>query len=331
MSERRLRNRFILSRAKSAVLLGALLFFCFPVELRGRAQQEGQDVPTKVGELLSAGNLTKAEKISSAFLSEHSKDPEAFLKIGRIHFEHEQWERAASLLRKSLELQNRNDVAHLLLGLSLEAMNQSSEAERELQLAVEQNPRSDTNWFMAGRHLLLEGKYEASLAYFYKAIELSPENPRGYQALASALARTGSYGLAETYYKKAIAIVEKQRLQVIEPYLDLSYLLLLSEKKETATSALEYTRKALAMTPRSAEGRYLCGKALLKLERHAEARAELAEAAKLNPQDARPYFLLAQIYDRLGDHARAREARKTFARLNNRRVDEAPPAVETRP
>lgn len=325
MSRTRFRNRFLSSLGRGAIFLAALLLCRLPAELRGRAQQEGQDVAAKVGELLAAGKLAEAEKISSAFLSEHWADPEMFLKMGRAYFEHDQWERAAALLRKSLELEDRNDTAHLLLGLSLEAMNQSSDAERELRLAVKQNPRSDTNWFMAGRHLLLEGKYEASLPYFYKAIELSPANPRAYQALASALARTGSYGLAETYYKKAITIVEKRSLQVADPYLDLSYLLLLSEKKVSATSALEYTRKALAVNPQSAEGHYLCGKALFKLERHAEARAELAEAARLNPRDARPYFLLAQVYDRLGDHAQARKARKTFARLNNRRADESLP------
>lgn len=292
---------------------------------RGLATQAVSEVAAQVGKLLEAGKVREAESVSTRQLSQRPSDSEAYLEMGRVYFDHEHWKRAVGLFRRSIELQAHNDTAHLLLGLSLAEMKQPEEAERALLLAVDQNPRSDTNCFMAGRQLLMRGKFEASLPYFYKAVELNPSSGRTYQGLAAALARTGSYALAVNYYEKAIAIAEKDHSISPEPLLNASYLLLLSNQKEPSERALDHARQALRLDPQSPEGHYLCGKALLNLGRHPEARDELAVAAELNPQDARAFFLLAQVHHRLGDPARARAARKTFARLSKQRTDEVRP------
>ena len=278
-----------------------------------------EPITSQLANLLTTGKLAEADLISKRYLSERPASSETFLEIGRVYFEHNQWERAANLLRESIKLKNQNnDVAHLLLGLSLAELKQAEESERELLVAVQQNPRSEINWYFAGWRLLQRSKYEASLPYFYKALELNPKNPNTCRALGSALSRTGSYGLAETYYKKAIELVEQAGSPNFEPYLDLSYLLLLGNQQKSAGEALDYARKAVTLNPQSADAHYLCGKALLKLERYPEARNELVSAAQLKPQDGRPHFLLAQVYDRLGDTQQARAARQTFARLSNK-------------
>jgi tetratricopeptide (TPR) repeat protein len=274
-------------------------------------------------ELLTKGKVAEADSAIKQYLQGRSPSAELLAEIGRVYFEHDQWKQASELLRKSVELQNHNDVAHLLLGLSLAELKQFEESERELQIAVEQNPKSDFNWYFAGWRLLLRGKYEESLPYFYKAVELNPNNPNACRALGQALAHTGNYATAENYYSKAIELVEKEGQPMPDPYLDLAYVLLFSNQKEPAARALEYTRKALAINSRMAEAHYLCGKALLKLERYAEANEELLTATRLNVNDGRPYFLLAQVYDHLGDTAKAREARQTFSKMTQRRSDEA--------
>jgi tetratricopeptide (TPR) repeat protein len=275
-----------------------------------------EPITSQLANLLTKGKLAEADLISKSYLSGASS--EAFLEIGRVYFEHNQWERAADLLRESIKLKNQSDVAHLLLGLSLAELKQAEESERELLAAVQQNPRSELNWYFAGWRLLQRGKYEASLPYFYKALELNSKNPNTCRALGSALSRTGSYGLAENYYKKAIELVEQEGSQTFEPYLDLSYLLLLGNQEKSAGQALDYARQAVTLHPHSADAHYLCGKALLKLERYPEARKELVSAAQLKPEDARPHFLLAQVYERLGDTQQAHAARQTFARLSKK-------------
>ncbi len=285
----------------------------------------------ELNRLLASGKLTEADAMVEHHLSLRSPSSETFLEVGRIYFEHDQWARAANLFHQSLELQNQNDVAHLLLGLSLAELKQAEESERELLTAVRQNPQSDINWYFAGWRLLMRGKYEASLPYFYKAVDLNPKNLKTHWALASALARTGSYGLAENYYTKAIELIEESQEPNPGPYLDLAYLLLFTNQKGPAARALECTRKAIAINPQMADAHYLCGKALVKLERHSEARNALVRACQLSPKDARPYFWLAQVYDRLGESEQARNARQAFARLSQKRADESQEMVNDRP
>jgi Flp pilus assembly protein TadD len=295
------------------------------------AEEKSATPIVQIDKLLASGKSAEADSVVRQFLLKQPPSASVFLEIGRLYFEHDQWKQASELLRKSVELQNRNDVAHLLLGLSLAELKQFEESERELQIAVQQNPTSDFNWYFAGWRLLLRGKYEESLPYFYKAVELNPSNPNAYRALGQGLAHTGNYPLAENYYRKGIELVEREGQATPEPYLDLAYLLLFSNQKEPAAQALEYTRKAIAINSKIGDAHYLCGKALLKLERYSEANEELLIATRLNTKDGRPYFLLAQVYDRLGNVAKAREARKSFARLTQRRADESDAIGNLRP
>jgi Flp pilus assembly protein TadD len=321
----------MIQRATWVIGVAAIGFLCLLQSKNLAANEEREAGPARIGKLLSAGKLTEADSAVQQYLSARSPSADSLFELGRVYFEHDQWKQASELLRRSLDLENQNDVAHLLLGLSLAELKQFDESERELQAAVQQNPQSDLNWYFAGWRLLLRGKYEASLPYFYKAVELNPKNPNAHRALGSALARTGSYGLAEGSYRKSIEIVERAKEATPEPYLDLAYLLLLSNRTEPAAQALEYARKAIAMDSKLASAHYLCGKALLKLEQDQEAQNELLIAARLNPQDGRPFFLLAQIYDRLGDTAKAREARVLFAKLTQRRADESQGISDSRP
>ena len=241
-----------------------------------------------------------------------------------MYFEHDQWTQASELLRRSLNLQDRNDVAHLLLGLSLAELKQFDESERELQTAVQQNPQSDLNWYFAGWRLLLRGKYEASLPYFYKAVELNPKNPNAHRALGSALARTGSYGLAEDYYRKAIEIVERAKEPTPDPYLDLAYLLLFSNRRETAARHWNMRARQLLLIPGWPAPITCAGKLCSSWNKIKKLKMSSCIAAKLNPQDGRPFFLLAQIYDRLEATLPKRVRPGNYSpRLTQRRADES--------
>jgi len=156
-----------------------LCILCSLVLLPGLyAMAQPEPITSQLANLLTTGKLAEADLISKRYLSERPASSETFLEIGRVYFEHNQWERAANLLRESIKLKNQNDVAHLLLGLSLGELKQAEESEQELLVAVQQNPRSELNWYFAGWRLLQRSKYEASLPYFYKALELNSKRDR---------------------------------------------------------------------------------------------------------------------------------------------------------
>jgi tetratricopeptide (TPR) repeat protein len=243
-------------------------------------------------------------------------DPAAeYFRIGKAYFDHRQWQRSAAFLQRSLTLRPASDDAHQLLGLDWRELHRPDKAEAELLEAARENPASRVDAYFAGHQLLLNGKFEAALPYLYQAIEWKPLQPQALQALAFAQARLGNYGLAESYYRKAVA--STSRPDAYPALINLSILLLLGHEPAQLEEGMRCAEDAKKIRPDSADANYLGGKALFKLGRLREAEPELVRAAKLNPKDGKPHFLLAQIFDQMGQPDRARKERETLARIQS--------------
>jgi predicted Zn-dependent protease len=81
------------------------------------------------------------------------------------------------------------------------------------------------------------------------------------------------------------------------------------------TEAASLFREALQYDPNSAHAHYELGKLLEQLDQLDQAIVELGRAAALDPTYAEPQYVLARIYRRQGQIARADEALATFLRL----------------
>jgi tetratricopeptide (TPR) repeat protein len=252
-----------------------------------------------------------------------------YFKLGRAYFDHQQWQRSAESLQRSLASRPANDEAHQLLGLDWRELHRPDDAEAELLEAAKDNPASGADAYFAGHQLLLNGKFEAALPYLYEAIDWKPLQPQALQALAFAQARLGNYGLAESYYRKAIA--QTSGLDAYPALINLSILLLLGHDTVRLNDALQYAQQATEIRPDSADANYLAGKALFKLGRLREAEPELVKAAKLNHDDGKAHFLLAQIFDRMGRPDQARKERETVARLQGRTAESGIASTEPLP
>jgi tetratricopeptide (TPR) repeat protein len=246
-------------------------------------------------------------------------DPAAmYFQVGKLYFNHEEWQRSAGFLETSLQLNGANDEAHRLLGLDWRELHRPDDAESELLEAAKDNPSNRVSAYFAGHQLILNGKFEAALPYLYKALDSEPLQYQAMQALALAQARLGNYGLAESYYRKAIDSAQPSVDGHYSALVNLSILLLLGHDPASLQEGLSCSQRAEKLQPDSPAAHFLAGKALFKLGRLRDATPELARAAKLNPQDSKPHFLLAQIYAQLGQHDRARNERSNFARIQRR-------------
>lgn len=273
----------------------------------------------RIEALIRSGEFDEAERRLESQLSDTSAlRASAYFRMGRLYFEHQQWARAATFLQKSLRLDNHNDQTHLLLGLAWRELKKPEEAEGELLEAAKQNPRSDVNAYMAGHQLLITSKFASALPYLYRAVELNPQRADAFRALGMTLARLGNYGLAESYYRKAIEMGGGDNALDLAACQDLAFLLLLGHDQQKLAEGLKYAQRAAHLQPSSAAAHYLVGKALLKLGRLQEAIPALKQAAKLDPQDTKPHFLLAQAFDRLGQEQEAKKERELLAKIKRR-------------
>jgi tetratricopeptide (TPR) repeat protein len=263
-------------------------------------------------------NYEKADILLQSAISQGTPPERAYFRMGKIFFDHDDWQRAAVNLEKSLQLQPDNDQAHLLLGLSYRELKQPERAEKEFIKAVELNPRSDVNAYFAGHQLLIDMRFEEALPYLYNAVKLNPRNASAYRALGMTQVHLGNYGLAESYYRKAVDAIGDSRSAQPGPFLDLAFILLLGHDSAKVQDALELAQRAAKLQPNSCDAHYLVGKALMKMGRPKEAVPELERAIKLNPADSKPHFQLALAYDELGQKEKAKVERQVLAETKQR-------------
>src|SRR6266478_4803153 len=267
-------------------------------------QRKAEAFRAELDSLIAQRQYARAEQMVSQRLTSGDDPAAAYFQIGKAYFDHEAWQRSAEFLEKSLKVRGMNDEAHHLLGLDWRELHRPDDAETELLEAAKENP-SNVNAYFAGHQLLLNGKFEAALPYLYRALDWKPLQSQALQALAFAQARLGNYGLAESYYRKAIDSAQTSDDGHYSALVNLSILLLLGHDPARLEEGLSCAQRAEMLQPDSPDAHFLAGKALFKLGRLREAYPELARAAKLNPEDRKPHFLLARIYDQLGQHDRA--------------------------
>jgi tetratricopeptide (TPR) repeat protein len=268
--------------------------------------------------IIAQHEYAHAEQMVGRCLASGDDPAATYFQIGKAYFDHEEWQRSAGFLEKSLKFQGVNDQAHQLLGLDWRELHRPDDAEAELLEAVKQNPSNRANAYFAGHQLLLNGKFESALPYLYRALEWKPLHSQALQALALAQARLGNYGLAESYYRKAIDAGQTSDDRHYSALINLSVLLLLGHDPARIQEGLSCAQRAEKLQPDSPDAHFLAGKALFKLGRLREASPELARAAKLNPEDSKPHFLLARIYDQLGERDRAQKELNNLARIQDR-------------
>jgi tetratricopeptide (TPR) repeat protein len=268
--------------------------------------------------LIAQHQYARAEQLVDQHVAAGEDPAATYFQIGKVYFDREAWQRSAGFLEKSLKLKGMNDEAHQLLGLDWRALDRPDDAEAELMEAAKENPSNRFNAYFAGHQLLLNGKCEAALSYLYRALDWKPLHSQAVQALAFAQARLGNYGLAESYYRKAIDSAQSSDDGHYSALVNLSILLLLGHDTARLEEGLSCAQRAEKLQPDSPDAHFLAGKALFKLGRLQEASPELARAAKLNPEDSKPHFLLVRIYDQLGQHDRAGAERKDIARIRSR-------------
>jgi tetratricopeptide (TPR) repeat protein len=311
-----------MNRLKSSVpLLAALLALPAAAQTQTAGppvHKGGEEFRAELDALIVQHQYARAEQIVSQRLASGDDPAATYFQIGKAYFDHEAWQRSAGFLEKSLKFNDMNDQAHQLLGLDWRALHRPDDAEAELLEAAKENPSNRVNAYFAGHQLLLNGKFEAALPYLYRALEWKLLQSQALLALALAQARLGNYGLAESYYRKAIDSAQPSDDGHYSALVNLSILLLLGHDPARLEEGLSYAQRAEKLQPDSPEAHFLAGKALFKLGRLREASPELARAAKLNPEDSKPHFLLARIYDQLGQPERARKERQNIARIQER-------------
>lgn len=252
----------------------------------------------ELGEYAGAGrNLESA-------LRANPKDNNAELFLANDLIKLGKFEQAAEHLRQLSERQPENQEVLYLLGKV--HMKLSEEALTKLNAL---DPNSVWAHEISGEVMESMKNYDGALLEYKKAVEVAPLQAGTHFHLGNAYWSLNMWDAATEQFRAELANDPSN----CTAQWKLGNIIL--EQHGDSAEALKEVQKALDACPDLMEARVDRARALIKLERHAEAVRDLEAAVKADPGEASTHFLLAQAYRALGRTQEAQAEMKVFSNL----------------
>jgi tetratricopeptide (TPR) repeat protein len=251
--------------------------------------------------LFAQGRIGEALAEYQRALLINPKEPNVLNSLGVCLGHLGQMEEAARHFAKAQEAAPSDFMAYYNLGYAWLAQGKPNQAREQLQKALELNPSHADTLFQLGRLAQSEGRPGAAVDMFSRAATQADCRPSVHRALGEALAADGRPAEAEEAFKKAVKINPSDPAALV----GLAGLYL--DRGANREIALDLARRAHRLMSDSVRYTRVLARAMLALERPAEALELLAPTADTHPDD--PFLLvqLAQAEQALERPAEARD------------------------
>lgn len=262
----------------------------------------------------------------------------AFALLGISLYEMQQYADARRPLEMSLRSSPKDDNAEFILANDLIKLGDYGAAEVHLNVLAHREPRDQEIWYLLGQVYtkLAEGSYAkldainpdsvlshelrgdvmasmknypGALVEYKKAVELGPKEVGTHYKLGDAYWKLDEWGLATQEFNLELANDPSN----CEARWKLGNILL--QQHLNPQEAREDTDKALASCPYLTDARLDRARALLLLNRPADAMQDLRVAEKAEPDVSAVHFLLSQAYRKTGQTREAESEMEIFAKL----------------
>jgi Flp pilus assembly protein TadD len=278
---------------------------------------------------------TVDETIAKAQHGRVNVTPAKAVEMAGQLYSRRQYAQAERVCRQIINSRPGNADAHNILGVSLAALGNGSEAVAELKRAIKINAQAPSYHANLGEILRQAGKLdEAAVAleaaikldannaqalnnlgiiqyekrnfakaveYYRRALELNPNMPEALNNLGNASRMTGDIEGALHAYQEALT----QRAVYPEVYNNLGTLLQQDRKLEEAEHAL---RKAIQQNPRYVEAHNNLAQLLFAQKNEVESLRILGDALKFAPKNVQTLLLTAKIQLRRNNLQAAEQA-----------------------
>jgi arylsulfatase A-like enzyme/Tfp pilus assembly protein PilF len=331
------------TREKLAAL-GYIGSFTDPAKLRGKILGNPKEKIVVFNELCKAremgleGDFEEAEKTIKAIIDSDPDIIDAYFSLGNIFFKQEKYRDAILWFEKALERKPDDTVTAINIGLSYERMGKFEEAETFVLGFINRGFPDSQLYFLLGNLKYIQKKYDEALQYLEKCLTLNSESAASHNMMTAIYVTQGDLVRARQHIEQALQlnprvsnayfnqaqIYEKEGKvrEAVDSYLkelqnspkhfkatyNLTHLYRATGETE---KEYEYLKKCLEIEPRfPLTYFYLARIYLNRGERYQEAIDFVKKGIELKPDKAElplGYFLLADLYNRVGDSARSQE------------------------
>jgi arylsulfatase A-like enzyme/Flp pilus assembly protein TadD len=220
-----------------------------------------------------AGDFEKGSEILTQI---REKDPKMYIVpflLGEAALRQQQWETAATELKKCLELNPNFDQAMTGLARALYHQGDGAGAKSWVEKALKYNPQNYRAWYEMG---IIQSKTDkvAAVSAYEKALSIQPNFALGHRGLGMLQFQQQNYAEAAKHLARSIelGLVDAKLFN----FLGIAYSRTNRERK-----AIEDYRKALQLDPQLAEAHLNLGYAYEGLHKPSLARQEYQEACRL--------------------------------------------------
>jgi Flp pilus assembly protein TadD len=236
------------------------------------------------------------------------KMPEAYLNLGILLLDKQQYGAAVTLLTKAVELLPAQSRPRSLLAIAQDRSGDQGGAARSFEGVLHLDPNDLAANHYLGDLDLRRGKPAEAEARFRHALEIRPDAPEILQGLARSLEAQNKPEAADAYRKYLVVVPEDSAARA-----RLIHLLLKAQEYDAALAELDRTD---AGKPPSLDSLRMRADIQIAQKQWADAVVTLRQAVALSPRDAQLVGGLGRVYLQKRDFPAAEKELKTALQLD---------------
>jgi arylsulfatase A-like enzyme/Flp pilus assembly protein TadD len=231
----------------------------------------------------------KAAPLFKKVLELHPEDTEAYVTLGHIYEAMGENEKSIESFEKALELEPENLRIYIQLGVSYMKAEQYEKGLETFRRALDFNPRCKEAYSNMGLYHFKIQEWSKAKDLFQQVLDLDPRDSLANNYLSVVYQRLGDY---EKAMSRAEAVLEKDPNN-ITALLNLGSIY---QSRHRLKDALDVLRQAVRIKPDLSKAHYFLGLVYFQQERFQDAIDAFNQAIKYDPKSAESHFNLGFIY-----------------------------------
>jgi arylsulfatase A-like enzyme/predicted Zn-dependent protease len=250
---------------------------------------------SRAREMGMSGNAEEAIKIINGIIASDPEINDAYFALGNIYFKEGRFKEAIASFEQSLERKPDDTFTVINIANSYQRLGKPEEAERFVIDYLKRGFSDSQLYHLLGTLTFVQKKYDEAIKYYSECISLNADSAASHNALAAIYLVKEDLAQAENHVNAALAInpqltnLQYNRAQLLE-------------KQGKIQEAMEAYRLELEHSPKHFKACYNLSRLYRILGQEEEERKYLNRTIEINPDFPLSYFYLARIYLNRGEN-----------------------------